>query len=93
MSSGPDAKRFCFLTVRFCLNIYQINAQCINIFCNKMRRYVPYQRILHQFFYAKCVDIANAFCYKKNQNVPIVTLVQNALYQWFILEVLIAFMF
>ena len=50
MSSGPDAKRFCFLTVRFCLNIYQINAKCINIFCYKMRRYVPYQRILHQLF-------------------------------------------
>ena len=40
-------------------------------------------------FDAKCVDIANAFCNKKNQNVPIVTLVQNALYQewpanWFL---------
>ena len=81
MSSGQDAKRFCFLTVRFCLNIYQINAKCINIFCYKMRRYVPYQRILHQFFGAKCVDIAKAFCYRKNQNVTIVTLVQNALYQ------------
>ena len=33
------------------------------------------------FLDAKCVDIANAFCNKKNQNVPIVTLVQNALYQ------------
>ena len=56
MSSGPDAKRFCFLTVRFCLNIYQINAKCINIFCYKMRRYVPYQRILHQFFFMQNVS-------------------------------------
>ena len=44
-----------------CVDMYHINAFCIN------------------FFDAKCVDIANAFCYKKNQNVTIVTLVQNAL--------------
>ena len=48
-----------------------------------MRRYVPYQRILHQFFFVtKCIDIAYAFCNKKNQNVTIVTLLQNALYHW-----------
>ena len=33
MSSGSDANWFCFLTVRFCVNIYQINAKCVNIFC------------------------------------------------------------
>ena len=47
-----------------CVDMYHINAFCIN------------------YFDAKFVDIANAFCYKKkNQNVTIVTLLQNALYQ------------
>ena len=34
MSSGPDAKRFCFLTVRFCLNIYiksMLNASIFSV--------------------------------------------------------------
>ena len=44
-----------------CVDMYHINAFCIN------------------FFDAKFVDIANAFCYKKIQNDTIVTLVQNAL--------------
>ena len=82
MSSGPDAKRFCFLTVRFCLNIYQINAKCINIFLLQNASICTIStHFASIFFMQNASTLPTHFVTKKNQNVTIVTLVQNALYQ------------
>ena len=72
-------KGFVFLLLDFA-SIYTKSMLNASIFLLQNASICTISTHFASIFYAKCVDIANAFCYKKNQNVPIVTLVQIALY-------------
>ena len=77
-------KGFVFLLLDFA-SIYTKSMPNASIFFRyKMRRYVPYQRILHKFFMMQNASTLPTHFVTKNQNVSIVTLVQNALHRTYL---------
>ena len=79
MSSGPDAKRFCFQLLLDFASIYTKSMLNASVFF--VTKYVDMYHInafCINFLMNNASALPTHFVTKKNQNVPIVTLVQNA---------------